>query len=164
MNNCNCRCNRIITPTSYTVGNSFNINTTFTDADLENGKRYILVLNKDLPAMTTIVPVYLQVNGTYYPMQDIIGNNLMSDQLRFFPRERSNCGCRSAGVARIVFGSNAGHFKVLICLPTSSAVVTEENEEVFAAKSKATVTTTKATAVKKSATVTEEKKEENKNV
>lgn len=136
----NCRCNRVITPTSYTVGATFNINTTFTDSDLENGKKYILVLNKDLPAMTTIVPVYLQVNGTYYPMQDILGNNLMSDQLRFFPRQMNNCGCRSAGIARIVFGSNVGHFKVLVCLPTSSAVITEEVEEATMARAAKTAT------------------------
>jgi hypothetical protein len=123
-----CR-NRVITPTSYTVGSTFNINTTFTDTDIENGKRYVLVLNKNLPSMTTIIPVYLEVNGTYYPMQDRLGNNLMSDQLRSFPRNVASCGCVSSGVARIVYGSNTGHFKVLVCLPTSSAVITEEVEE-----------------------------------
>lgn len=129
--NCNCNCNRTIIPTSYTVGATFNINTDFTDSDLENGKRYCLILNKDLPAMTTIVPVYLQVNGTYYPMQDILGNSLMSDQLRFFPRNVSPCG-RCSGIARIIFGANPGHFKVLICLPQSSAIITEEAEDVAA--------------------------------
>lgn len=149
----NCRCNnRVITPTSYTVGATFNINTSFTDADLENGKKYILVLNQNLPAMTTIVPVYLQVNGTYYPMQDILGNSLMSDQLRFFPRQTNNCGCRGAGIARIIFGSNVGHFKVLVCLPTSSAVITEEVEEftdvTTMANTTSKVTTAKTTAAK----------------
>lgn len=143
----NCRCNRIITPTSYTVGATFNINTSFTDSDLENGKRYILVLNQNLPAMTTIVPVYLQVNGTYYPMQDLLGNSLMSDQLRFFPRSASNCGCGSSGVARIIFGSNVGHFKVLVCLPTSSAVITEEVEEATMTRAVKTATA-KTTATK----------------
>lgn len=141
MNNCNCN-NRVIVPTSYTVGATFNINTSFTDADLENGKRYILVLNKDLPAMSTIVPVYLQVNGIYYPMQDILGNSLMSDQLRAFPRE---FGCRGAGIARIIFGSNVGHFKVLVCLPASSAVITDEAEATIlsrAVRAKKTTTDT----------------------
>lgn len=123
-----CNCNRIITPTSYTVGATFNINTDFTDSDIENGKRYILVLNKSLPAMSTVIPVYLQINGNFYPVQDLLGNNLMSDQLRSLPRKVSNCGCVSSGVARIVYGSNPSHFKVLICLPISSAVATEEVE------------------------------------
>ena len=122
----NCNCNRIITQTEYVVGATFNISTDFTDNGVENGKRYILVLNKDLPAMTTVIPVYLQINGEYYPMQDLLGNNLMSDQLRAFPRKVSNCGCVSSGIARIVYGANPPHFKVLICLPTSSAVPTEE--------------------------------------
>lgn len=153
----NCNCNRIITPTSYTVGATFNINTSFTDTDLENGKRYILVLNQNLPAMSTVVPVYLQVNGTYYPMQDILGNSLMSDQLRFFPRNISSCGCRTSGVVRIVFGSNVGHFKVLVCLPASSAIITEEVEDFTDVTTTARATTTvKSTTTKKaSSTVAE---------
>lgn len=118
----NCNCNKKIVSESYTVGATFNINTTFTDDDLRNCKRYLLVLDEQLPAMTTIVPVYLQVNGSYYPVQDILGNNLMSDQLKSFPNVANGCGCNCAKVARIVFGSNPEHFKVLICLPQSSAV------------------------------------------
>lgn len=130
---CNdCKCNRVIRATSYTVGNSFNINTNFTISDLDNGMRFILTLPVDLPAMTTIVPVIvvISVNGvtTNIPLQDIIGNNLMSDQLRFLPRI-GDCSCNRKGIVRIIYGSNPSHFKVLSCLPESSAVEFEEAQE-----------------------------------
>lgn len=127
-NKCN---NRVIRATSYTVGSSFNINTDFSIQDLDNGMRFLLTLPVDLPAMTTIVPVILviTVNGvvTNIPMQDILGNNLMSDQLRFLPK-CGNC-CNRKGVVRIIFGSNPSHFKVLQCLPQSGAVEFEESTE-----------------------------------
>lgn len=126
-----CKCNRVIRATSYTVGNSFNINTDFEIGDLDNGMRFILSLPVDLPPMTTIVPVYvvIKVNGvvTNIPVQDIIGNNLMSDQLRFFNRV-GNCECNRKGVVRIIYGSNPAHFKVLQCLPESAAVEFEETK------------------------------------
>lgn len=126
-----CKCNRVIRATSYTVGNSFNINTDFEIGDLDNGMRFILSLPVDLPPMTTIVPVYvvIKVNGvvTNIPVQDIIGNNLMSDQLRFFNRV-GNCECNRKGVVRIIYGSNPIHFKVLQCLPESAAVEFEETK------------------------------------
>lgn len=125
----NCNRKRTIRATSYTVGNSFNINTDFDISSLENGCRFVLTLPVDLPAMTTIVPVILviKVNGvvTNVPMQDIIGNNLMSDQLRFLC-QIGNCDCNRRGVARIVYGSNPSHFKVLQCLPQSAAVKFDE--------------------------------------
>lgn len=125
----NCNCKRTIRATSYTVGTSFVINTDFSISSLENGQRFVLTLPVDLPAMTTIVPVFLAINlnGTAIniPVQDIIGNNLMSDQLRFL-HQIGNCDCSRRGVVRIVYGSNPGHFKILQCLPESSAVEFEE--------------------------------------
>lgn len=125
----NCKKNNVIVATSYTVGNSFNINTNFNIDQLQNGMRFTLILPIDLPAMTTIVPVYvvINVNGvqTNIPVQDILGNNLMSDQLRFFPTNE-RCRCNKQGIARIAFGSNPSHFKVLCCLPQSSAVAYDE--------------------------------------
>ena len=128
----NCNCNRIIRATSYTIGNSFNINTNFSIRDLDNGMRFLLVLPIDFPAMTTIVPVYVVINvngvATNIPIQDIIGNNLMSDQLRFLPQRRNCCRCEK--IVRIIYGSNPSHFKVLQCLPESSAVEFENSIEV----------------------------------
>lgn len=126
----NCKNNKIIRATSYTVGSSFNINTNFNINKLENGMRFLLILPVDLPAMTTIIPVYviINVNGTptNIPVQDIIGNNLMSDQLKFLPK---NCRCNSQGIARVIFGSNPNHFKVLQCLPESSAISYDETSD-----------------------------------
>lgn len=132
----NCNCNkRVLRASSYQVGNSFNIivnNPNITD--LDNGCKFVLILPIDLPAMTTIVPVIIVLNGVNYPVQDIIGNNLMSDQLRFFPQNRK-C-CNREGIVRIVFGSNPNHFKVLNCLPNSSAVEFEQNVEVVSTSNK----------------------------
>ena len=129
----NCRKNNVIRATGYTVGTNFVINTDFNIAEITNGMRFMLVLPVDLPAMTTITSVYvaINVNGTptNIPIQDIIGNNLMSDQLRFLPPNRNqNCRCNQRSVARIVYGSNPAHFKVLLCLPESSAVAYQEAE------------------------------------
>lgn len=117
MNNCNqCFCN-IIRSASYTVGATFGIVTGFTDADVENGKKYRLILCTNLPSMTTIVPVTLQINGTQYPVLDKIGNNLMSDQLH--TRKCYN----------LVIGTNPVHFMVLDCIPKSAFYPVEEAPE-----------------------------------
>lgn len=121
----NCKKNNVIRATSYTVGSSFVINTGFNINEIKNGMRFLLILPIDLPPMTSILPVYLgiNVNGTVtnIPVQDIIGNNLMSDQLRFLSKNE-NCRCNNQGIARIIYGSNPAHFKILQCLPASSAV------------------------------------------
>lgn len=122
-----CKCNNIIKATSYTVGSSFNINTDFSISTLTNCQRFTLVLPIDLPAMTTIIPVYvvITVNGTStnIPLQDVIGNNFMSDQLRNLPKNACNC----FGIARLIYGGNPQHFKVLNCVPSSSAISFDEN-------------------------------------
>lgn len=142
---CN-NCNRTIRATSYAIGSNFTINTDFSINDLDNGMRFILTLPVDLPAMVTILPVRIsiKVNGvtTLIPVQDIIGNNLMSDQLRFFPRIR-DCRCRNKGIVRIVFGSNPSHFKVLQCLPESSAVEFEEEIDTIVASTSKTTNSNK---------------------
>jgi hypothetical protein len=128
----NCNCNRTIRAVSYNVGSSFNIMTDYSINEIDNGEHFILTLPIDLPAMTTIVPVYVSIkingNQTYIPVQDIVGNNLMSDQLRYFP-EAGSCQCNMRGVARLVYGANPAHFKVLFSLPQSSAVEYEEASE-----------------------------------
>lgn len=122
-----CKCNNIIRATSYTVGDSFNINTDFSISTLTNCQRFTLVLPIDLPAMTTIVPVYIAItiNGVSanIPLQDVIGNNFMSDQLRNLPKNACNC----FGIARLIYGGNPQHFKVLNCVPSSSAISFDEN-------------------------------------
>jgi hypothetical protein len=81
--------------------------------------------------MTTVVPVQIIITvdgvSTALPIQDILGNTLMSDQLRFFPRA-GTCACNSRGVIRMVYGANPAHFKVLQYLPESAALEYEEAE------------------------------------
>lgn len=111
---CNCNCNKVIKATSYTAGDNFLINTSYEISSINNGNRFILALTADLPSITTITPVYVAVtiNGTStnIPIQDILGNNLMSDQLKYIP----------GGIVRLIYGSNPVHFKVLQVLPPSS--------------------------------------------
>lgn len=114
-----CKCNNVITATSYnTSDTAFQINTNFSISEINNCQRFVLSLPIDLPAMTNTVPVYIVINingtSTTIPIQDILGNNLMSDQIRFICK--NSCGNR---VVRIVYGSNPAHFKVLQCLPNS---------------------------------------------
>ena len=113
-----CKCNNVITATSYTAGAELTINTSFNTTALSNGERFVLVLPDTIPATTSIttVNITLNVNGTSttVPIQDIIGNNLMSDQVRFICKNQ--CGNR---VVRLVYGLNPAHFKVLQCLPSS---------------------------------------------
>lgn len=127
----------VMRATGYTTSPTFNINTDFSIDKLINRNKYILLLPIDLPAMTNILPVYVVVNlngtQTAIPMQDIVGNNLMSDQLRFLSK---NIGGTRKGVARLVYGGNPAHFKVLQCLPESSAVEYEESVVLKNAPSK----------------------------
>jgi hypothetical protein len=117
-----CNCDNIIRATDYDVSTTiFQINTSFSVSSISNCQRFILSLPIALPAITTNVPVsvVISINGTNtsIPVQDILGNNLMADQLRFICKNQ--CGNR---VVRIIYGSNPSHFKVLQCLPESSAV------------------------------------------
>lgn len=113
-----CKCNNVIRATSYTAGAELTINTNFSTTALSNCDRFLLILPSDIPATTSITTVNmtLTVNGssTTVPLQDIVGNNLMSDQVRFICKNQ--CGNR---VVRIIYGSNPAHFKVLQCLPNS---------------------------------------------
>lgn len=76
---------------------------------LYNGELFKLVTCITVPAMTSILPVYITVNGVNYPVQDIIGNNLMSDKIHSRRRYR------------LVFGTNPAHFKLTTCVGTSQA-------------------------------------------
>lgn len=121
-----CNCNNIIRATSYTAGAEFTINTNFSISALNNCQRFVLILPSNIPATTSIttVNITMTVNGTSttVPLQNIVGNNLMSDQIRFICKNQ--CGNR---VIRLVYGSNPTHFKVLQCLPESSAVSSASN-------------------------------------
>lgn len=77
--------------------------------ELHNCEKFKLVLCKEFPVMDTVVPVYINLDNINYPVQDVIGNSLMSD------RVHSHC------VYCTVFGTNPAHFKLLTCTGRSQA-------------------------------------------
>lgn len=79
---------------------------------LRNGELFRLITCLAFPAVTTLVPVYISINGTSYPVLDEYGNTLMSDQIR----------CRRA--YRLVFGTKDNHFMIRQCLEPSQATPT----------------------------------------
>lgn len=88
--------------------------------ELCNGECFRLITCLAFPAITTLVPVYIQINGTNYPVLDSLGNTLMSDQIR----------CRRA--YRVAFGTMPNHFIVKQCVLPSQATPTciDVSEEV----------------------------------
>lgn len=118
--------NNIIRNISYDIkDDNFKINTRFNIKDIKNGMRFLLILPIELPKIENILPVYIiiRVNNeeTQIPIQDIIGNNLMSDQLEFLPKNE-NCKENDQKIVRMVYGSNPDHFKILQSLPNTKIV------------------------------------------
>ena len=108
---CNCKNNYILRATSYTytAGSSLVINTDNTSTTLYNGAQYLLFVCPELPSMSTVVPVYVRINDTNIPLQDVIGNTLYSDQIH--PGRRYE----------LVYGSTPSHFKMRHCCGCSCA-------------------------------------------
>lgn len=112
---CNCNCNYgnshnfRASSYTYTAGASLVINTGSTLTTLYNGACYSILLCPALPAMDTVVPVFIRVNGTNIPVLDAIGNTLFSDQI--------HRGIRY----ELVYGSTPSHFKLKHCGCLSSA-------------------------------------------
>lgn len=76
---------------------------------LFNGQRFRLITCLAFPAVTTLVPVYIEINGTSYPVLDENGNTLMSDQVR------------SRRCYNLLFGTNPVHFILKQCSCPSQA-------------------------------------------
>lgn len=91
--------------------------------DLKNGSRYSLVFKNSIPEFRDTLPVKLVIGEDCYLLQDIIGNDLMSDQLRYIPKcvqlDSELYGCN---VARMIYGNNPLHFKLWLCLPASGTL------------------------------------------
>lgn len=100
--------------TEYTVGSAFNITAATSKccqsiSQLCNGECFRLITCLPFPAVTSLLPVTITVNGTAYNVLDQFGNTLNSDQIR----------CRRAYT--LVFGTYQPHFMVKTCLPPSQA-------------------------------------------
>lgn len=101
-----------VEPTAFTIIASPACTCRTSLTQLRNGECFRLITCLAFPAVTTLVPVYLSINGTSYPVLDEFGNTLMSDQIR----------CRRA--YRLTFGTASGHFIVNQCLEPSQATPT----------------------------------------
>ena len=103
---------------SYTVGaTGFTINAIQSCpcksiTKLCNGEYFKLITCLSFPAVTSLVPVFIALNGVSYPVLDEFGNTLMSDQIR----------CRRC--YKLAFGTNPNHFIVKQCLCPSQATPT----------------------------------------
>ena len=53
-----------------------------TEKTYENGERIVFCICTALPASTAIVPVVIEINGVNIPLQDFLGNELQSDQIK----------------------------------------------------------------------------------
>lgn len=71
---------------------------------VRNGERSCFCIAAEIPASTTVLPVYFEINGATVPLYDLLGNTLYSDQIR--------CGCTIPGV----WGTNPTHFKLCACV------------------------------------------------
>lgn len=106
---CNQCCENVLRVTSVsTNGSTFTTSSTITP---KNGCKYIIKVPCYLipqVASTTIAQVVVVVNGTNIPLQECIGNNVYTDQIRYFNVD--NCGNI---VLRVVYGSTPAHFKII---------------------------------------------------
>lgn len=136
-NKCKQCCENILRVTSVsTDGSTFTTDSTITP---KNCCKYIIKVPCSLipaAASTTITQVVVVVNGTKIPLQECIGNNVYTDQIRFFNVD--NCGNI---ILRVVYGSTPAHFKILnqqIC--ASNAYGTTAATATAKASTKATTT------------------------
>ncbi len=110
---CKCKicCENVLRTTSVSVsGGSFFFVTNSTITPKNNCRYVLTVPCSILPttAVTTISQVYVVVNGINIPLQNCVGNNVFSDQIRCMNVDK--CGNI---VLRMVYGSTPTHFKVL---------------------------------------------------
>lgn len=71
---------------------------------VRNGERACFCITAEIPASTTVLPVFFEINGATAPLYDLLGNTLYSDQIR--------CGVVIPGV----WGTNPIHFKLCSCV------------------------------------------------
>lgn len=134
-NKCNQCCENVLRVTSVsTNGSTFTTSSTITP---KNGCKYIIKVPCYLisqVASTTIAQVVVVVNGTNIPLQECIGNNVYTDQIRYFNVD--NCGNI---VLRVVYGSTPAHFKII-------------NQQICASNAYGTTAATATATVAKTAT------------
>ena len=90
--------------TINTPGTTLNLVIPKSPITVRNGERACFCIVTNIPASTTVLPVYFEINGATVPLYDLLGNTLYSDQIR--------CGVTIPGV----WGTNPHHFKLCACV------------------------------------------------
>lgn len=90
--------------TINTPGASLNLVIPKSSITVRNGERACFCITTNIPASTTVLPVFFEINGATVPLYDLLGNTLYSDQIR--------CGEVIPGV----WGTNPIHFKLCSCV------------------------------------------------
>lgn len=90
--------------TINTPGASLNLVIPKSSLTIRNGERACFFIAASIPASTTVLPVYFEIDGATVPLYDLLGNTLYSDQIR--------CGVTIPGV----WGTNPTHFKLCSCV------------------------------------------------
>ena len=94
-------------------GSTLNLTVTPNLSKLCNGQLFRLIICTDIPVLTSVLPVYVVLGNSAYPILDCIGNTFYSDQLK------------SRTAYPLVFGTSAPHFKLRQCSERSSATPQE---------------------------------------
>lgn len=122
MLNCHCTpcCENLLRVSSVSTSGGSTFLVTSSTITPKNGCKYLLKIPcAVLPttAITTVNPVYVVVNGKNIPLQELIGNQIYTDQLKCLKPD--NCGNI---VLRLVYGSTPTHFKIVshrLCCSTA---------------------------------------------
>lgn len=101
-------CDRFLKSSSIAVSGTNLLITVESNVDLENMKRFCLLLAQPIPTGSNTNQVYLSVNGTNYPVFTRSGNYLRADQIR----------CRK--LYPVVYGNDPVHFSLIHCVPNTA--------------------------------------------
>ena len=143
-----------VTSISNTGGSLFFVtNSTITP---KNGCKYLLKIPCSilpLTALTTINQVYVVVNGANIPLQECLGNNVYTDQIRCMNKD--DCGNI---ILRLVYGSTPTHFKIIsqkLCCSNAYGLTAVTTAQTPVSRVNTTTSTTASTAAKKTVKVNE---------
>lgn len=146
---CDCRqcCENILHVVSVTASGGNLLFTTNSTITPKNDCRYILKIPCTIIPQTpfnAVVPVFVVVNGVNIPLQECIGNNVYSDQVRCMNKD--NCGNI---VLRLVYGSTPTHFKIIsqkLCCSTAYGTTATAAAATVAVSATASSSTAKRSA------------------
>ena len=83
------------------------LNANVTSRTVCNGERDAFCICTTLPVTDTVLPVFISIGNTTFPLLDSFGNTLYTDQIK----------CRTPYIG--VWGTGDLHFKLITCTPRS---------------------------------------------